>query len=804
MSISIRASVRRHLAVLAAILSAAVAAARDTVSLDAGWRFCLGDVPSGEAADTDVGSWSVVDIPHDWSILLPKDPKASTLGGGGYIPGGIGWYRKTFTAPETWARQRVLLEFDGVYMSADVWINGTHLDTHPYGYTGFRYDVTPHVIFGGENVVAVRVDNSAQPNSRWYSGSGIYRHVRLVVASPVHIAPHGVVVATAQASASSADLQAEVAVINQGESAASFQVEVSVFDPGGFAVGSAGEQGAAEVGATWTGSPPITIPNPQLWSPETPRLYRAVTVVRADGREVDRVETTFGIRTVRVSAERGFELNGRTLKLVGGNVHHDNGPLGAAAFDRAEQRRVELMKAAGFNAIRTSHNPPSPAFLDACDRLGMLVLEEAFDGWEKAKTARDYSVAFKEWALRDVDEMVRAGRNHPSVVMWSIGNEMHERSNANGLRIAKELSARVRELDTTRPVTAGVNGPWKEDWTKFDPLFATMDVAGYNYELRRHVEDHKRVPGRVILVTESYQSETFANWAVAQDASYVIGDFVWSGIDYLGEAGIGRVFPPGAPIVKHWEGEQFPWHGAACGDIDLTGWRKPVSHYRAIVWDRGERLYAAVQLPTPDGKPWGVSPWTVVPTLPSWTWPGQEGKDLTVEVYSRHEAVRLYLGDKRLGEKPTTRTEEFKATFVVPYAAGALRAVGVDGGNETETFVLQTAGAPVTVRLKADRGDLFARSGELGFVTVEIVDAAGGWNAASDRAVRYTVSGPATIAAIGNADLASFEGYQANPHRTHQGRALVVLRPTGELGEVTLAAAAEGLKPAKLSLTVRK
>ena len=775
--------------------------ARQTVPLDQAWQFHLGDVPGAEAAAFQAKDWQRVELPHDWSIALPIDEKAPSLGGGGFFQNGIGWYRQAFAAPKSWGGQRISLELDGVYMNATIWLNGVELARHPYGYTPFSCDLTAHVRVGATNVVAVRVDNAQQPNSRWYTGAGIYRHVRLVVTDPVHFVDDGTFVQTKTLSESSASLQISWELRNETEQPKHLVLQAIVLDPLGH--DAAGTEVAVDVAphATAPATATVEVPHPQSWSLPTPIRYRVSTRVLVDGQPVDQIVTPFGIRTIRVSAERGFELNGHPMKLVGGNVHHDNGPLGAAAFDRAEERRVELLKSAGFNAIRTSHNPPSPAFLEACDRLGMLVLDEAFDCWEKGKTKYDYSVVFKEWWQRDIDAMVRRDRNHPSVVLWSIGNEMLERGSANGLRIAHELTACIRELDATRPITAGVNGPGKNgDWTKFDPLFATMDVAGYNYELGRHSADHARVPARVIVVTESYQNETFTNWSIAQDNTYVIGDFVWSGMDYLGEAGIGRVFPPGEKIVRHWEGNQFPWHGAACGDIDITGWRKPISHYRNIVWDRGEKLYVAVLTPSGNGQPWGISPWAMPPALPSWTWPGHEGKDIAVEVYSRHDKARLYLGDRLIGEKPTGRAEQFKATFTFPYEPGTLRAVGVDGEVESETAVLKTAGPAAGVRLNADRPMIRADGQDLCFVTAEVVDAAGVLVPTSDASVKFTVAGPATIAGIGNGDLTSFETYIANPHRVAQGRALFVLRATHQSGPIGLTATADGLKDGKVSV----
>ena len=707
----------------------------------------------------------------------------------------------SWRCPRSGSAGRVAVEFEGAYENADVWVNGTHLGRHPYGYTSFRYDLTPYLHPGVGNLLAVRVDNSAQPNSRWYSGSGLYRHVWLEVTGPVHVAPWGVFVSTADLSAETAVLRIETAVRNDGDRAESIAVETTLLDPSGRPAGSARSDAALAAGADLPLISRLVLPEPTAWSPEHPALYRAVTRVEIDGRAVDELVTPFGVRQVRVSAEHGFELNGKTLLLDGGSAHHDNGVLGAAAFDRAEERRVELLKAAGFNAVRTAHNPPSPAFLDACDRLGLLVMDEAFDCWEKGKNPQDYHLAFPEWWRRDLDAMVLRDRNHPSVVLWSIGNEVYERGTPEGARIARELTGRIRELDPTRPLTAGINGMGpKGDWTKTDPVFATLDVAGYNYEIARSAADHARLPSRVIVATESEPSQAFRYWAAAHDAPYVIGDFVWSALDYLGEAGIGRVFPPDEPSVPHWIGNQFPWHGAYCGDLDLTGWRKPQSHYRNILWDRGEKLYAAVLVPAPGDHAWNLSQWSMPPALPSWSWPGREGKVLTVEVYSRYEAVRLYLNGRLVGEKPTGRSQEFRAAFAVPFDRGVLKAVGLRDGEEAESFLLRTAGAPEGLQLTADRSLLAAGGQDLSFVTVEARDRDGILQPNAAAAVKFTLEGPGAIAGVGNGDMTSLESYRTNPHSLFQGRALVVIRTLAAPGRIVLTAAAPGLRPSRITL----
>ena len=793
----------RWLFCVLAVIATALGASRDERRLDGGWRFHRGEAPGAEAVAFEDGAWTPVTLPHDWSIVGPVDAAAPAAGHGGYFPTGAGWYRLKLAAPEAWAGRRVEIEFEGAAMGAEVWLNGAALGRWAYGYTPFRFDLTPHLRLGGENVLAVRVDNSAQPNSRWYSGSGLYRPVWLRVTDPVRVPEGGFWVTTESLTKTEARLLLHAELTNASSEVREVSVLTDLLDDRGKYLGGASMPAVLAPGASWTGAIPIIVRSPRPWSPDSPTLHRAITrvVSKVDDRVLDETTTAFGIRTVRVSAERGFELNGRPIKLLGGNVHHDTGPLGAAAFARAEERKVELMKAAGFNAVRTAHNPPSVAFLEACDRLGLLVVNEIFDGWEKAKNKRDYGVLFKEWWQRDVDTWVRRDRHHASVVMWSTGNEMFERGGASGRRIARELAERIRELDTTRPVTAGVNGLGEDGkWPQLDELFAALDVAGYNYELQHHAADHARLPERVIMASESYQTEAFANWAAMEEHPYVIGDFVWSGIDYLGEAGIGRVFPPGREAKKHWEAEMFPWHGAYCGDIDLTGWRKPVSHYREIVWDRGAKLYAAVRVPPPGDGEWNTTPWSVIPMLPAWTWPGMEGKPLTVEVYSRYDGVRLELDGRVIGEKPTTRAEEFKAVFTVPYAAGELKAVGLRSGRAVESFVLRTAGEAKKLRLRVDRKTLRADGQDLAFVSIEALDRRGVWQPHATTRVTVRVRGAGSLAGLASGDLTSFDSYAGTERTLYQGRALAVVRTSNRPGKIVVTVDSPGFEPSSITL----
>ena len=796
------------------------------LTADANWRFLLGDAAGAETRSFDDASWRRVDLPHDWSIEGRIDKNNPTGSEGGYFPAGAGWYRKTFSAPPEWKGKRVSVEFDGVYRDATVYLNGRKVGDHPYGYTSFRFDLTPDLDFSAPNVLAVRVDNSAEPNSRWYSGSGIYRHVRVVVTEPVHVAHWGVAVTTPRASSETGAVSVRTRVSNESAAEARLTVETEILDPNGKTAGGAQSALSTAPDGEAEASQEIAVPKPALWSPESPALYRAVTRLRNDGKIIDEVVTSFGIRTLAWSAEKGLLLNGKPIKLVGGSVHHDDGPLGAAAFDRAEERRVELLKAAGFNAVRTSHNPPSPAFLNACDRLGLLVLDEAFDTWKAHKVRFDYASNFEDWWQRDISSMVLRDRNHPSVIVWSIGNEIPDVLLETGPAIAKQLAAQVRSLDSSRPLTEAF--PTSTSGPLPDAVFSVLDIGGYNYNLaRNYADDHRRVPSRLMLTTESFPATAFEQWRLAKDNPFILGEFVWTAMDYLGESGIGawaygtpeqaaqagnvmagmqgmadKLFlamangvdlkalmaqgggDKGGPSMMIFLFPGYPWHAAQCGDLDLTGHRKPQSHYRDILWNGGDRVYATVRLPEPEGKKIIAVGWAVYPTVPSWTWPGQEGKELQVEVYSGTEKVQLYLNGKMIGEKATGRSEEFKATFAVPYAPGTLKAVGVRGGRAVAESVLTTAGEPARLRLVADRTTLEGGGQDLSFVSVEAVDADGRFQPNVDREVQFTISGPGVIAAVGNGDGKDDGPYQGDRRKLFRGRALVVVRTLSESGTI--------------------
>jgi len=766
---------------------------------DYDWKFYLGDVPAAGAKDFNDANWRNLDLPHDWSIEGKIDSKNPMGGAGGYFPSGIGWYRKTFSVPSTWKGKRVSIYFEGVYMNSEVFINGKSLGVHPYGYTAFSYDLTPYLDFNNENVLSVRVDNSQQINCRWYSGSGIYRHVWMYVTDPIHIANWGVGITTPEVSSEKATVQIKTVLKNETGSPQNIILKTLLLDANSKSAGDnqinveLSENSEKEITQI------ILVPKPMLWTPEAPHLYQAQVKILKDDNIIDETQAIFGIRSIKFTVENGFQLNGKTVKINGGCVHHDNGCLGAAAFDRAEERRVELLKSAGFNAVRTSHNPPSEKFLDACDRLGMMVIDESFDGWKESKTPFDYAKIFNDWWQRDLEAMVLRDRNHPSIIMWSIGNEIIERKKPEAVETAQMLVDCIHKMDPTRPVTSAMT-TWDNDWEIFDTLFAVHDIGGYNYQLHRAASDHKRVPSRIIVQTESYPRDAFTNWKLVQNNNYIIGDFVWTALDYLGESGIGRYYYPGETKGEHWEADFYPWHGAYCGDIDLIGWRKPISHYRNILWNNSEKLYMAVKEPNPDDGEIKETLWSVWPTWESWTWPGYEGKELQVEVYSKYPKVRLYLNKKLIGEQAATEEQQFKATFTVSYEPGVLSAVGVIDNKELAKTVLQTSGEAAKIKLKPDRTKISADGQDLSFITIEITDKEGNLQPNAHDQLHFNISGPGVIAGVDNANLKDVDQYVGNSRRAWNGRALVVIRSTKEAGDIKLSVSSPKLTDAVVTL----
>ncbi|TAL71445.1 MAG: glycoside hydrolase family 2 protein, partial [Bacteroidetes bacterium] len=643
----------------------------------------------------------------------PFNPDAVSQVSGGFTTGGTGWYRKSFIVSGIQTTKRIMIQFDGIYMNPEIWINGVSLGGHPYGYTSFWFDITDKIIPEKANVLAVKVRNEGA-NSRWYSGSGIYRHVWLKAVGQLHVAQWGTSITTPDVDADSARINIKTKINNQSAGIIKVKVINRVLNANGEEKSKAESEQTIDKKNIYEITKDLIVIKPVLWSTETPALYTAITEVFSENKLVDRTETKFGIRSIRFDTENGFLLNGKPIKLQGGCFHHDNGPLGSKSYDRAEERRIELLKASGFNAIRCSHNPPSPSFLEACDRLGMLVIDEAFDMWKDQKNPFDYHLYFSDWWQRDIESMVLRDRNHPSVIMWSIGNEIPNRHTPEVVAVAKMMGDYIRSIDPARPVTSAVND-LKPDK---DPYFATLDIAGYNYasggdhnQKTLYGKDHKRVPERIMVGLESFPLEAFGAWMDVVDNPFVIGDFVWTAWDYIGEASIG------------WRGylqekNFYPWNLAYCGDIDICGWKRPQSYYRDALWMKNQ-LSVFVIPPKPSFEPnpkresWSKWHWHDV--VADWNWKGYENTPFEVNVYSSCEVVELFLNNKSLGKKKTDRSTEFKASWKVPYKAGELKAIGYQENNQVNVATLSTADEPAQIRLIADRSEIKANGQDLSY-----------------------------------------------------------------------------------------
>jgi beta-galactosidase len=767
---------KRFLVISMLLCVSATMLAQTRQLFDNGWKFTR----EGKTVD--------VDLPHDWDIYAAPDPSTGTTGeGGGWYPGGKGEYRKTFKTPDA---EVVKLHFEGVYQKAEVFINGRKAGQHAYGYTPFILDITPYLYNNKqENEVLVKVDNSEQPNCRWYSGSGIYRHVWLQTSSQVYIEDNGVFVSTDEVSERSAKVNVDVTVVNASDRQRDITLTVN------------GKRSPVTLspGETTTRHAFFTVDTPKLWSPDSPSLYQARVTIEESGRTVDEQTVNYGIRSFSFDAERGFLLNGQPLLINGACVHHDDGVLGAMAFDAAEIRKVRLMKQAGFNLVRTSHNPTTRAFLDACDSIGMLVIGEAFDGWRTAKTPYDYSTLIDSCYADDIRQMVQRDRNHPSIICWSIGNEVIERKDIRVITTARKLKAAVLAWDKTRPVTEALCA-WDSDWEIYDPHAEVLDVVGYNYMIFKHATDHQRDPKRVMWQTESFPRDAFRNWSIVKDHPYVVGDIVWTGLDYLGESGIGRYYYDGEKPGEHYvEGGQPDWHGAYCGDVDITGWRKPISHYREMLWKDSAAVKPYIAVREPDGYHGKIheTSWSVWPTWESWNWQGWEGKPVEVEVYTKASQVALYCNDRLVGKEAVGAETGYKAVFTVDYEPGVLKAVTAEG-----SAVLATAGQPAAIRLTPDRRILTADGQDLAFVTVEVVDAEG--RVCPDAAVACEgfVEGQGHLLAFASADLKDREPTTSARVTTWKGRALLVVRSSSKRGRIAVSVKSS-LPTARLSLSSR-
>ena len=773
-------------------------------NFDAGWKFNRGDVTGAQAPTFNDSAWRNVTLPHDWSIELAFNANSASGSGGGFLDGGVGWYRKTFTLDASSAGKTILAGFDGVYMNSQVWINGTSLGTRPYGYSTFEYDLTPYVkTDGSNNVIAVRANNN-QPNSRWYSGSGIYRHVWLTTLAPVHIPQSGVFVTTPTIGAASATVAVSTDVQNQSSAAASATVTTSIFAPGG-ALAASGSSAATNVaaGATSTVTQSLNVASPQLWSTTAPNLYQVRVEIKVGGATVDSYLTALGIRTPAFSATTGFSLNGQGMKLQGVAMHHDLGALGAAVNYRAIERQVQILKAMGVNAIRTSHNPPAPELLDVCDRLGIMIMDEAFDTWTQTKTANDYGLYFAEWGQRDIQDMVRRDRNHPSVVLWSIGNEVGGSTTAT----AQNLRNWVRALDTTRPVSWASNkmgGPHVAEGDDRN-VANLLDLVGYNYASYAgdYDADHTAHPTWNIFGSEttaavrsrgiyhtpastitkatsqsspdrqasSYDNEATgfgntAEGAYTYDNSrpFVAGSFIWVGFDYIGEP---------TPYSS------FPSKSSYYGIVDTAGFPKDVYYFYKSRWTSAPMVHI----------------------LPHWNW--SAGTSVTIFVYNNCDSVELFLNNTSQGSKTPTAGGALHLEWTLPWAAGTVRADCKRGGSVVATDQVATGGAAAKLALSADRSTISADGRDLVFITGDVQDGSGVFVPAAANAVSFSVTGPGQLVGVDNGNPIDTASYKGTTRNAFSGKVLAIVRSTGAAGSIVVSATSTGLTATPVTVTAQ-
>ncbi len=875
---------KQHLLFLLSFVLCASLFAQRKQSFDTGWRFHRGGVINAEAIHFDDSQWKRLIVPHDFSMepaFSPSDyrqrnPAWSDMQVGpfsrlsigdwdtGQTVGGTGWYRKTFTLPiggnasvETFLSQtNVNLRFDGVYNQAEVWVNGVKAATNVYGYMPFVVNLNKiladkqHRKESDERevTVAVKAVNEGL-NSRWYAGSGIFRHVWIETTDKLHLDEWDVFVDGSEViekgKVREANVKVFAKIFNEAIQTASGQLCIDILDAQGsrvahaekdFEVLGSANEGYQEGGKTIATE--IPVPSPQLWSVETPYLYQAKVYITKYGEEKDALTIPFGIRTLQFSAQEGFKLNGKPMKLRGGCVHHDNGLLGAAGIDRADQRKVELLKAQGYNAVRCSHNLPTEAFLDACDRLGMLVIDEVFDQWEEPKRNNDYSQHFLRDHMKDMALMVRRDRNHPSIIMWSIGNEIAQRADIpRGKDIALELNLVANNHDGTRPTTMAVNSFWDRPQFKWETdsprAFEHIEIGGYNYEWRHYEADHDSFPDRIMYGSESFPNEMAQNWNLVDKHPYLLGDFVWTAIDYLGEAGLGHTFERSD---NRWiQFLSWPWFNAWCGDLDITGEKKPQSYYRDVLWHRTP-IAMAVRPSVTEGEHEDVNGWGWTAEENHWNWGFQPANNdvylpielrpdnyqtsnvmghikhdlsaqrsdlMQVHVYSREPRVQLLLNDSLIGEQDIN-PENYTATFTLPYEPGTLKAVTVPAGKKAEPASVQfvTALKPHHITLKADRETLSSSHDDLSYIYICIEDEDGRLCPTAEVPLRISVSGTANVVAgTGHPyDMRTFRSLQPT---TFRGKALAIVQPQEEPGLVTITVQADGLEEAQVTLEMK-
>lgn len=781
-----------------------------------------------------------ITLPHDAMITEQRRRENPSGTSGAYYPGGSYTYICDYVMPAEEKGKTVLLEFEGVYNSCTAIVNGHFAASHKYGYTGFFVDIAPYLQYGQENRIEVRVNNIAQPSCRWYTGAGIYRPVWILTGEEIHIKPYGLKVTTPEAAEDVSLVQTQLDIRYTGNVFKTVEVKTQIRNASGESVAQETSLVTLMPFEDANLHQRIYVRNAELWSLEDPNLYSCEVTVSEGERVWDEEKVFFGIRHIQMDPVHGLRLNGKAIKLRGACIHHDNGVLGAAAFARAEERRVELCKKAGFNSIRSAHNPASKALLDACDRLGILVMEESFDTWVTSKREYDYAQDFADHWEEDLKSIVDRDFNHPSVFMYSIGNEIHESCNSVGAVWNRKLANKVRELDPSRFVTNAINGMFvlgrnmiqaaidlgllEQDTNvsrqgdvndlmtalcgKMNDLAAhpmirqklmescgSLDLTGYNYMRGAYMCDTEDFPNRMIYGSETLPPDIDLNWKLVKENPQILGDYTWTGWDYIGEAGIG--------VVNYNEisGFNSPWpcYLAYCGDMDLIGHRRPMSYYREIVFGLRSQPYLSVQRPNHYHDKKNLTPWTSEDSVHSWTWHGYENEPCVVEVYSDAEEVELLCNGESLGRKPAGEAHRFKALFETQYVPGKLEAVAYRGGTAVGSDMLCTAGEGAFLSLSCDRQMLLADGQDLAYIDIMLVDPEGNLNTADSCAVSVNVEGPAVLQGIGNADPCSEENFAGPVHKTFDGRLLAVVRAVGA-GEIKVSAQIHDGEPTLIRL----
>ncbi len=769
-------------------------AGRVTDNFDANWRFQKSDAPGGELNDFNDTAWRKLHVPHDWSIEGPFAETNLTGGAGAFLPSGLCWYRKHFTLPKTDEGKSVFIEFDGVMQNSDVWINGHHLGRRPFGYVSFSYELNGHLNFGKtENVIAVRCDTSEQPASRWYSGAGIYRHVRLVVTEPVHIAENGIFVSTPQISKTNATVHLQISVTNETGSAREISLGAAVHGPPHSAPdGSYGVAGQSK---------PVTVPasnsvavafdveipwTPRLWDLEHPDLHDVQVRLLADGKTLDENNVSFGIRSAEFTPTNGFVLNGKKVVLYGVCLHHDGGAFGAAVPLGIWEARLKTLRTLGVNAIRTAHNPPAPEFLDLCDRLGFLVMDEFFDCWTVQKNPYDYHLFFNDWSARDAADAVRRDRNHPSVILYSIGNEIHDTPKpAIAIPIASNLVAVCHAHDPTRPVTQALFRPnVSHDYD--NGLADLLDVVGTNYRDNELLAAQRAKPSRKIVGTE--QRHDRQTWLWLRDNPSHAGQFLWTGVDYLGES-------------RHW-----PVVNHSSGLLDRTGAIKPMAFERDSWWNDQPVLHLARRTAPNDRMPndpgYGGEELHTQVQFADWTSRNPAPHDETVEAYSNCDEVELFLNSKSLGAKKINR-DASPRVWKVPFAPGTLKAVAKNGGKVVAQDELRTAGKAAKIILSTATKKISPSFDAVAIVRARVVDADGITVPRADDLISFQVSGPGVIACVDSGDTVSHELFQASVRRAFQGECVAFVKVTAA-GKISVTVTANGLKKSTVTFRAEK